>query len=209
MSFRHMQNINLSEFLAGIVYIVIVIALCSIMALRSHHYKRIQYINSKELIRLSITDHLSGIYNRAKLDEELKRWINYSHRYSVPLSIIIFDFDDFKDVNDSYGHLVGDEVLIKAVSIINGIIRESDIFARWGGEEFVILLPNTDKANAMKLAERIRKSIEKGPFEKMSGITCSFGVAQLSSDDDVESLLHKVDEKLYLAKRAGKNVVKG
>ena len=208
MSVYYIKNIKVSEFLAGVVYISIVIILCSVIAFRNNYYKRIQYINSKELIRLSTTDHLSGAYNRVKFDEELKRWVVYSKENDIPLSLMILDFDNFKKINDTYGHLVGDNVIIETAALIMDSIRETDIFARWGGEEFVLILPSTNKAHAVDLTERLRKNIESHTFKEVGRVTCSFGVAQLSRDDDIKSLLQKVDKLLYKAKKSGKNIVK-
>lgn len=204
----YFKNIKLSELSAGIVYIGIVIVLCSIIAYRHNYYKRIQYINSKELVRLSTTDHLSGAYNRAKFDYELEHWVVKSKVENMPLSLMMLDFDDFKKVNDTYGHLIGDNVIIETSAIIMNSIRETDIFARWGGEEFVLLLPNTNKVHAVEMIERLRKSIEGHAFMEVVRVTCSFGVAQLTSEDDIKSLLQKADKMLYKAKHAGKNSVK-
>jgi diguanylate cyclase (GGDEF)-like protein len=204
----YVENIKVSEFSAGVVYIGIAIMLFSIIAYRNNYYKRIQYINSKELVRLSTTDHLSGAYNRVKFDDELKRWVAYSKEKNIPLSLMILDFDNFKKINDIYGHLIGDNVIIETSALIMNSIRETDIFARWGGEEFVLLLPNTNKVHAVELTERLRISIESHEFKEVGRVTCSFGVAQLAYDDDIKSLMQKVDKMLYRAKRAGKNLVK-
>ena len=208
MSAYYLKNIKVSEFLAGVVYLGIVIILCSIIAFRNNYYKRIQYINSKELVRISTTDHLSGAYNRVKFDDELKHWVEYSKENDIPLSLMILDFDNFKKINDTYGHLIGDNVIIETAALIMDSIRETDIFARWGGEEFVLLLPNTNKAHAVDLTERLRKNIESYAFKEAGKATCSFGVAELSCNDDIKSLLQRVDKMLYRAKRAGKNSVK-
>ncbi len=164
---------------------------------------------NKELIRLSTTDPLTGVYNRAKFNQEFKRNIDYTKRYGTPLSLIIIDFDNFKRINDNYGHLAGDSVIVQFVEIVNKNIRTIDIFARWGGEEFVLLLPNTDLNQGMATAERLRCNIEKHVFAKADKITCSFGVAQYSNDDNMESLLHKADKMLYEVKSKGKNCVRG
>ena len=208
MSLYYIKNIKPSEFYAGVVYIAIFNVLFSIMALRNNYNKRIQYLNRKELIRLSIIDSLTGAYNRAKFDEELKKWVVLSKRYGTSLSLIILDFDDFKKINDSYGHLVGDNVLIESVRLFKSCIRETDIFARWGGEEFTILLPNTDLSNAANLAERLRSKIADYKFNDAGHVTCSFGVANMDLNDDIESFLQKVDKMLYISKNSGKNQIK-
>ncbi|MDR5659637.1 diguanylate cyclase [Serpentinicella sp. ANB-PHB4] len=202
------DNIKLSELSAVIVYLVIVILLSSIIAFRNQHAKRSQYLHSKELERLSTTDHLSGAYNRAKLDEELKKWVMYAKVYNTPLSLIIFDFDNFKRINDTYGHLCGDEVIVETAKLVRNSIRDIDIFARWGGEEFIILLPHMKKERGKIMAERLRQKIADYDFPKVGHATCSFGVAELCLQEDINSWLRRADEQLYKAKNTGKNIVK-
>ena len=201
------KNIEARQFLAGTVYIWIVIVLSAILSLRSNYIERVWYLNNKELTRLSMTDPLSGAFNRIKINEEMKKWTEYSKRYNADFSIAIIDFDDFKGINDNYGHLVGDKIIVEFVSLINKKIRKCDIFARWGGEEFILLLPNTNIKQAVELTERIRKSIENHDFCIPNNITCSIGVAQMTADDDETTILRKVDNVLYAAKKAGKNTV--
>jgi len=207
LSKLHIKNVEARQFWAGVVYIWIVIILSAILSFRSNYIERVWYLNNKELIRLSVTDPLSGAYNRLKIKEEMKKWTEYSKRYNTDFSIAIIDFDDFKRINDSYGHLVGDNVIVEFVTLINKNIRKSDIFARWGGEEFILLLPVTNINQAVELTERIRKSIENHDFV-IGNITCSIGVAQMSVEDDEQTILKKVDNLLYTAKKEGKNKVK-
>jgi len=206
-SWYRFVNIPMSEYSAGVVYIAIVTVLCSVIAHRNNCYKRLQYMSSRELLRLSTTDHLSGAYNRAKFDYDLKYWMVKSKKEKLSLSLMMLDFDDFKRINDEYGHLTGDNVIIETTALIMDNIRETDVFARWGGEEFVLLLPNTNKAHAVELIERLRKSIEDHDFMGAGRVTCSFGVVQMTDDDDAETLLKKADKMLYKAKNAGKNSV--
>ena len=208
LSLYYLEDIKPSHLSAGIVYNLIVIVFSCVFSFRSQYYKRIHYVNNKELVRLSTTDPLTGAYNRAKFDDELDKCQAYSKRYQSPLSLIIFDFDDFKDINDTYGHLVGDQVIIETSAFIKETVRETDIFARWGGEEFVILLPNTELDAAVELAERLRQDIENLKFEKTNRITCSFGVVRLTAEDHAESFLDRADKLLYQAKNSGKNSVK-
>ncbi len=160
-----------------------------------------------ELKKLSITDQLTGIYNRLKfaksLTDEISRW----KRYDSGLSLIMFDIDHFKNVNDSFGHDIGDEVLIKMTNLIKEYIRDSDVFSRWGGEEFMILLPHTKIKDASNLSERIRKKIENKYFRGPNTITCSFGVTEFTIDDTEESFTKRVDEALYESKHSGRNQV--
>lgn len=207
MALHFIKAIELSSYMAGIVYLVLVFILSTIMALKDNYYKRINYTASRELLGLSTTDSLTGIFNRAKFNEELIRCINYSRRYNTDLTVAIIDMDDFKKVNDKYGHLAGDKLIVDFVNIVKDTIRITDIFARWGGEEFVLIFPNTDIEEAVDISERIRNSIERHEFDNVRKMTCSFGVAQLTMSDDLSSILIKADQKLYSAKKSGKNIV--
>lgn len=153
------------------------------------------------------TDPLTGIPNRLKFNSVLQREVSVARRHRVPLSLIILDIDHFKRVNDSYGHPVGDLVLQELASLVNNAVRSDDIFARWGGEEFVVLLSHTDKDGAGVLAERLRLLVEKTPFSVVQKVTCSFGISQFSDRDDLESFLQRADEALYIAKERGRNRV--
>ena len=206
-SFYIQAEIGFSDFSAGIAYILIVIVLSSITSYRASYYKRVQYMDSRKLLVMSQTDFLTGLFNRGKFDEELSKWIDYSIRYKTPLSMTIFDFDDFKLINDNYGHLAGDQVIIDTVNTIKSAIRQTDVFARWGGDEFVLLLPNADINQAKELIERIRKLVAGKTFEVEQHITCSFGLASLKADDTVERFLQRSDKLLYQAKQTGKNTI--
>jgi diguanylate cyclase (GGDEF)-like protein len=154
---------------------------------------------------MSITDRLTGIYNRGRFEYFLGHWIK-SSRHN-PFSLILFDIDDFKKVNDRYGHTAGDEVLIKTTETVSAHIRDDDIFARWGGEEFVILFGGTPIERAAELAERLRKAVEDNPCGESGRITISIGVAEYRKDETITELVNRADEKMYEAKRAGKNRV--
>lgn len=208
ISVVHFEILKLNEFLAAIAYIFITIVLCSISAYRADYHKRMEFLNNKELQRLSKTDALTGIYNRYKFDEELRDAINFSKRYETQLALILFDFDNFKEINDNFGHVVGDMVLKDTAELVNKSIRNTDVFARWGGEEFVILLPSTRLENAVELAEKIRIKINNFEFKHNEKVTCSFGITPIRKDDDRHTLLKRVDELLYEAKKLGKNKVK-
>ncbi len=208
MSAVFLKKIPSEVYWAGAVYIWIVLILCGIASFHSNSIERMQYESKKELIRLSTTDPLSGVYNRVKADSEMIKWMQYSKRYRIPFSIAIIDFDDFKKVNDTYGHLVGDAVISDFAKLVQKCIRKADIFARWGGEEFILLLPNTNIMHAADLTERIRLKIERYPFHIVGKVTCSIGFAQMSCDDEVKSLMGKADRALYSAKKDGKNKVR-
>jgi diguanylate cyclase (GGDEF)-like protein/PAS domain S-box-containing protein len=159
----------------------------------------------EELKQLSITDRLTQIYNRRKFDQALQEEIRRHNRYNTDLSIIMLDIDHFKKINDTYGHDAGDKILVELVALVKRCIRETDIFSRWGGEEFMLLLPHTTLWNAAKLAERIRLKIMSTPFTPVGTLTCSFGAAQFSVEDNEETFTRRVDEALYDSKREGRN----
>jgi diguanylate cyclase (GGDEF)-like protein len=155
--------------------------------------------------KLSVTDSLTQIYNRIKLHSELDIEIKRYTRTQSKLSLVMFDIDHFKKINDTYGHDVGDVTLIDLVKLVQKNIRETDIFVRWGGEEFMLLLIDTDLENAKLMTEKIRKKIELFSFKEIDRLTCSFGITQLNNKDTKESIIKRVDEVLYDAKNNGRN----
>ena len=156
---------------------------------------------------LAIRDGLTGIYNRYGLNELVGKKIYEVQRYKRSMSVIFFDIDHFKKINDTYGHSTGDTILEEIVEIVLVNIRESDIFARWGGEEFILFVPETKLEDATKLAEKLRAMIEKYDFTGVPRVRCSFGVAQLRDSEEEDSLLKRVDALLYQAKESGRNRV--
>lgn len=156
---------------------------------------------------LSNTDKLTGVYNRLKLDDILEHEKKQFDRFARPLSIIMLDLDFFKKVNDNYGHKAGDETLKMICKIILEQKRESDIFGRWGGEEFLLVCPETDIEGARALAEKLRKTIETTEFPIISSITASFGVAQFEKYDAIVKVFDRADHALYEAKASGRNKV--
>ncbi|MDM8567787.1 diguanylate cyclase [Candidatus Halobeggiatoa sp. HSG11] len=153
------------------------------------------------------TDGLTGIYNRRKFESLLTKEIQKATRYETSLSLIMFDIDHFKKVNDTYGHQIGDYVLQELSRIVVNNIRRNDIFARWGGEEFMILVPNNNLENAAQLAEKLRGIIATSKFKNVPTITSSFGVVQFEKEESGENFVHRVDELLYSAKHNGRNRV--
>jgi len=153
------------------------------------------------------TDALTGIYNRLKFNDMAEAEIQRTIRHGTPLSLIMMDIDYFKKINDTYGHLCGDCVLREITMLVNRTIRQYDLFARWGGEEFMILSPNNDIENARQLAERLRTEIEDFDFSSAHSVTCSFGVAEFKEGDNIDSFTKRTDDALYKAKAKGRNRV--
>lgn len=156
---------------------------------------------------IAYKDYLTQIYNRQMFDKLYIKEIENKKRHGEYLSLIILDIDHFKEVNDTYGHNVGDQVLIALTKIISENLRVNDIFARWGGEEFVILLPRTDKATAFKKAKELRQLIDEHQ-NKIPHFTVSFGVTQILDYDKDQSAFIRVDKALYQAKIKRNDVVK-
>lgn len=163
--------------------------------------------SKKELEHLSITDKLTDLNNRQKLDEVLNYEINQTTRYGSRFSVILLDIDDFKRVNDTKGHLVGDEVLVQLAKILKLSVRDSDTVGRWGGEEFLVILPKADEDEAAIVAGKLKSSIANEDFKIGEQITASIGVASTSKEMSLISLLGYADKALYKAKRHGKNRV--
>ncbi len=170
------------------------------------YLETLQLMN-EQLETQATTDRLTGIYNRMKFDKTIKREVQRAARYHSPLSLLIFDIDRFKNVNDSYGHSAGDEVLRRLSRLVSSNIRETDIFARWGGEEFVILTPGINLNEAASVANQLREKIENYDFEKPPRVTASFGVASFKAEDSASRLITRADDALYQAKKNGRNQV--
>ena len=176
---------------------------------RTRHRLREQAVLLREL---AVVDDLTGLYNRRFFDSRLGYELDRYHRYHCPLALVLFDVDHFKRVNDTYGHPVGDDVLRHLSKLGLSIIRRVDLLARFGGEEFALLLPNTSAAGAMEAAERVRQTIESRPppiAEHTIRVTISAGVAstEQATLGDSESLVRAADQALYRAKRQGRNRV--
>lgn len=161
----------------------------------------------EELEKQAITDPLTSLFNRRKFNEILAYEVERNQRYKSGLSLIMCDIDHFKIINDKFGHDVGDEALKTFSDKISKNIREVDIFARWGGEEFMILMPNVTINNARSVAEKLRKTIESTRIKKAGNMTVSFGVTHFNDGDTPESFVKRVDEALYKAKESGRNTV--
>lgn len=159
------------------------------------------------LTELAITDQLTGIANRRHFVSALEVERERANRHRNELSVILFDIDHFKQINDEHGHDVGDAVLVEVASRIRAQIRKVDVFARYGGEEFVVLAASTTAADASKLAEKFRHLLANTHFERVGQVTASFGVSQYQPGEELHRLLKRADEALYHAKSKGRNLV--
>ena len=164
-------------------------------------------IEKSEYEKSSKEDPLTGCLNRAGFSSVLMREHENLVKNGSPVSFVILDIDHFKDVNDTWGHNVGDEVLVNLTKLIQGKIRNTDALVRWGGEEFVILCGDTPIQNAQFLAEKLRHAIETTPLIKQQVVTCSFGIAEMVAGEDPKRLFDRADKALYASKQAGRNRV--
>ena len=153
------------------------------------------------------TDALTGLNNRMRIDEALESEINRAQRYEETFSIIMLDIDKFKKINDTYGHPAGDDVLKEIADLLSSAFRKTDTPGRWGGEEFLILLPQQDRTHASMLAEKLRETIEAKKFPHVEKVTASFGVAEYKSKDTISNIVERADAALYRAKERGRNRV--
>lgn len=163
---------------------------------------------ANEVERLSLTDSLTGLPNRRSFDQFMRHHTELAERHGDPLALLLMDLDRFKAINDRLGHQRGDQVLREVAGILTQEMRAADLLARWGGEEFAVLAPKTDREDGMKLAERLRLVIEAIPRpEEDLPVTISIGIAERGHRESIESLLRRADAALYRAKEGGRNRV--
>lgn len=188
-----------NSYLIYLLLILLVSAVTAWSIFASHRH-------NQRLTTASNTDFLTQVFNRNKFTEHLQYEFVQGKNLTSTFSIILFDVDHFKSINDQFGHNVGDVYLKELSELVSNRIRHSDILARWGGEEFIILLPNTSEDNGVKVAESIRKETESFLFSPGQPLTISLGVAELhSSDKNIDSIVDRADEALYTSKRQGRN----
>lgn len=176
------------------------------MALRQKTEDELRESN-QQLEALATTDRLTRVWNRRKFELVVDSEIGRAHRYGGTFALLYLDIDHFKAINDSFGHAIGDRILCEVAGRIQTSLRESDFLARWGGEEFVVLVPNTGLGDAEVLAEKLRARLAEKPFDKVGRVTASFGVTCLRPGDDIDQLMRRVDRALYRAKFLGRNRV--
>lgn len=164
-------------------------------------------IQNMKLEMVSAMDALTKLNNRAKLDEEFHKELNKAERYGKVFSVVLIDIDHFKEINDCYGHDFGDQILVAFAGLLKQNVRKADILGRWGGEEFMIILPETNQENAIRAADKMRLIIQEHEFPKSGKMTASFGVETYQKGDTLKEMFARVDAKLYEAKENGRNRV--
>ncbi|MBF0370586.1 MAG: diguanylate cyclase, partial [Magnetococcales bacterium] len=161
----------------------------------------------RHLEQKAFSDELTGVYNRARLQGLLTGEMGRSSRHGNPLSVILFDIDHFKTINDTHGHQAGDDVLKKLTKVIEENIRASELLARWGGDEFLVVAPESDLEQARILGEKLRKAVAEATFPHADSVRCSFGVARFVPKESLRGLMERVDRALYQAKEMGRDQV--
>jgi diguanylate cyclase (GGDEF)-like protein len=164
-------------------------------------------VRNQALSRRAAFDMLTGLANRMLLDTILEREIAQADRRSSPLCVAMIDLDHFKRVNDRYGHLQGDKVLFAVAEFLRNGIRARDVVGRWGGEEFLLILPDTDLSQATMVVERLRSNLASTQLPKVGTVTMSAGVAEFEANEGPASLIDRADQNLYRAKTAGRNQI--
>lgn len=198
------QNIDLlvEVYSASAFYIAVLYLVARI----KEHYAS-ELVVADDMSKLAMTDSVTQLNNRRLLNHYLKEEVNRAERHNQPLSILLFDLDLFKKINDTHGHNAGDEVLHEVAQLLRQIVRTSDPFGRWGGDEFLCLATNTTGEKAVELAERLRDAVQQHNFGVAGKVTASFGVTSYQKGDKPETLIRRADLGLYKAKAGGRNRV--
>lgn len=202
-----LNNLNEKRFFISIIYVAMEILLCAGVSLYYRQYQQNEFYAKKELLRIYSTDPLTKVGNRVKLENEADRWMEFCSRHKLDLALVLIDIDDMKKINDERGHLVGDVILYEAAQIMSNQLRKNDVCVRWGGDEFVLLLPKTNMEQARQLSLRIKEAFANQDVADNLRITCSFGIASMHKGDSLDLLVQQADTSMYAAKKQGKNAV--
>ncbi|WP_411675856.1 GGDEF domain-containing protein [Caproicibacter sp.] len=206
-SWRKLGGLSIDELMAAVIYFAATVLICSIFALGRDRQQYGEFLSKAQLMKLSYTDQLTRASSRNRLFSEFARWQKICLGRQRPLSLSLFDIDRFKSVNDQFGHSIADRVLAELADVIRAHLRSSDLLVRWGGDEFVILFPETDRNKAAGILNRVRYAIEKKRFAGKIHITCSFGLAEMEEGSTLDSMVQKADDLMYSAKKQGGNRV--
>lgn len=196
------------ELGASFTYTSVALLINVFSAKNNEDHQYLEFDAKNKLEHISSTDYLTQTANRFKMKEEADRWIDFCKRQSFPLSLVFLDVDNLKTINDQNGHMTGDSVLAKLAQLIGEQLHNSDLLARWGGDEFVMLLPNTNLQKAVTITENIRNCVETNDYMKSFHMSCSFGVVEMDGNSNFESMVYQADQLMYVSKEQGKNTIR-
>lgn len=208
LTYLFLERVTNNEFLASVVYTLVATILCSVSSFHNERSRLGEFISKTRLEQMSSTDFLTNTANRFRLEEEADRWMNFCRRQNLPLSLVFVDVDNLKQINDTFGHAAGDQVLVTLSTLMQKQLRSSDTVSRWGGDEFVLLLPNVSLKNAVSLLERLKASMMQMDFGEGIHATCSYGVVEMDEESSFQSMLHEADTLMYSGKRQGKDAIR-
>lgn len=203
-SYYFIKDVPLKSFFAAMVYVTLTIVICAARTLGTERYAQREFLAKANLQETSAKDYLTNAATRARLEEEAHRWMNFCRRQSLPLCLVFVDVDNLKNINDCYGHAMGDVALKQIAALMQAQLRNSDTIARWGGDEFVLLLPNVTLQNAVLLLDRVKSAITKLSLNGTVAISCSFGVVQMRPESTYQEMLSQADAMMYRSKQNGK-----
>lgn len=192
------QNAVVQLYVSQLCYLI----LFRLLVLSKEHSLRVR-LEAARFYWLAHTDPLTNLANRRSIIEALHQALEHHQKTGEPLSLVLLDLDRFKQINDRYGHEMGDKVLVHTAQVLQRNLRQSAHLGRWGGEEFVLLLPNTPLEEAQQLCERLQQLLAENPLDNLRPVSASFGIAMATSDDTPDRLISRADTAMYLSKQAG------
>ena len=196
--------VPIKSLAVSIVYVSLTILICCMKNFGTDRHAQREFFAKKTLQETSAKDYLTSAATRARLEEEAHRWMNFCRRQSLPLCLVFVDVDNLKSINDCYGHAMGDSVLKQIAAVMQAQLRNSDTIARWGGDEFVLLLPNVTLQNAVLLLDRVKIAINALTLDGGASVSCSFGVVQMRTESTYQEMLAQADTMMYRSKKNGK-----
>lgn len=199
------KSLFFGEYLAAAAYVLIAIFLCGGSAVSAEKHQYMEFISKTKFERMSSTDFLTETANRSKILFEADYWMSLCRQKKQPLTLLFIDVDDLKEINDSYGHSAGDSVLSDLAKLIQSQLHSSDILARWGGDEFVALLPNVSLTDAISLSNEVETAIRETSFCQNIRVTCSFGIVEMQEESTIDTLICEADKLMYDGKQHGKD----
>lgn len=202
--FIFMKGVDQTDFIAAVFYSVLTIVICAVRSIGTDRTAQQEFDKRAELEQASTRDYLTNAATRERLEEESRRWMSFCRRQGLPLCLVFVDLDDLKRINDRYGHVMGDIALKEVAALMKKQLRNSDTIARWGGDEFVLLLPNVTLQNAVLLLDRVKAAVNQLTIEGSVSVSCSFGVVQMGPESTYAGMLSQADALMYHAKRNGK-----